>query len=732
MKYYNIRQLDQTDCAAACLASVCYYYGKEITITRLRDVCGTDIKGTSLNGLVLGCKKNGFDVKSVRCNKEQLLNEKISFPFIAHGITKYGLSHFVVVYKIKKKYLIIADPSKKEKKIKIDDFFDFFDGVCIFLKPNNEFTCEKVKSGNIFSKFFKLLWPQKRLFISAIIASIILTVIGIVSNFFNQILIDDILPYNLKNQLVIFCIGFLIISLISIIIGAIRQHILLYLSQKIDIPLTLGYFKHIFNLPMSFFGKRKTGDILARFADAGTIKNVMSAIALSILMDTSLALIVGVILYFMNPKLFVVIIIMTIINIILVYIYKRPYKKINLIQMEQSAKLNSTMIESLNSLEMIKSNSIEEDRMEKIENDYIDLVKTSFNENVLSNSQSVISGALSTIGNLVIMWIGATLVMNGDITLGALMTFTSMAGFFMNPVGNLVGLQLQIQEANIAMKRLSEIYDVDEEKLGEVKDTNLDGDIKLENITFRYGMRRPVLNSINLSIRKGDKIAIVGESGSGKTTLSKLLLGLYEPEEGNIYINDKTISEIGLINLRNKISYVSQNVELFSGSIRDNIKCVNPNISDEKIDIALKLSGCDFVRNMPNGIDTYLDEAGVNLSGGERQRLTLARALVKDFDLLIMDEATSNLDFISEKRIYDTLFNSNINKTMIFIAHRLSTIRKCNYICVMDKGCIVEYGTHDELLNLKGKYYDLWISQVGSDYKEEKEEVKISDEVSYE
>ena len=483
---------------------------------------------------------------------------------------------------------------------------------------------------------------------------------------------------------------------------------------------------------MSFFGKRKTGDILARFADAGTIKNVMSAIALSILMDTSLALIVGVILYFMNPKLFVVIIIMTIINIILVYIYKRPYKKINLIQMEQSAKLNSTMIESLNSLEMIKSNSIEEDRMEKIENDYIDLVKTSFNENVLSNSQSVISGALSTIGNLVIMWIGATLVMNGDITLGALMTFTSMAGFFMNPVGNLVGLQLQIQEANIAMKRLSEIYDVDEEKLGEVKDTNLDGDIKLENITFRYGMRRPVLNSINLSIRKGDKIAIVGESGSGKTTLSKLLLGLYEPEEGNIYINDKTISEIGLINLRNKISYVSQNVELFSGSIRDNIKCVNPNISDEKIDIALKLSGCDFVRNMPNGIDTYLDEAGVNLSGGERQRLTLARALVKDFDLLIMDEATSNLDFISEKRIYDTLFNSNINKTMIFIAHRLSTIRKCNYICVMDKGCIVEYGTHDELLNLKGKYYDLWISQVGSDYKEETEEVKISDEVSYE
>lgn len=279
MKYFNVRQLDQTDCAAACLASVSLYYGKEVTITKLRDICGTDIKGTSVNGLLLGAKKLGFDVKCVRCTKEQLLNEKLTLPFIAHGITKYGMSHFVVVYKINKKYLIIGDPSKKEKKIKIDDFFDFFDGVSLFLKPTSEFSGEKIKKGNVFSKFIKLLLPHKKLFASAIISSIILTVLGITSNYFNQILIDEILPYNLKNQLVIFCIGFLIISVINIVIGGLRQHILLYLSQKIDIPLTLGYFNHIFHLPFNFFGKRKTGDILARFQDAGTIKNVMSSIA---------------------------------------------------------------------------------------------------------------------------------------------------------------------------------------------------------------------------------------------------------------------------------------------------------------------------------------------------------------------------------------------------------------------------------------------------------------------
>ena len=586
----------------------------------------------------------------------------------------------------------------------------------------------------MFSKFIKLLLPHKRLFISAIIASVILTVLGIASNYFNQILIDDILPYNLKNQLVIFCIGFIIISLINIIIGALRSHILLYLSQKIDIPLTLGYFNHIFHLPFSFFGKRKTGDILARFQDAGTIKNVMSGIALSILMDVSLVLIVGVILYFMSPKLFVVILIMAIINIVLVFIFKKPYKKINLIQMEQSAKLNSTMIESLKGVELVKENSLEDVRMEALEQDYIELVKTGFKENVLSNFQGVISGALSTIGNLVILWIGATFVMNGDMTLGALMTFTSMAGFFMDPLGRLVSLQLQLQEADIAMKRLSEIYDIEEEKLGTETNYHLTGDISINNLTFRYGMRRPTLDKVNLKIKQGERIAIVGESGSGKTTLSKLLLGLYEFEDGEIVFGEKNIKEIGLTDLRNRISYVSQNVELFSGTIKENIKYANPNISEDGINAVLKLSGCDFVNTLPAGMDTYLEEAGANLSGGEKQRLTLARALAKDFDLLILDEATSNLDFLLESKIYHTLFESNFDKTMIIIAHRLSTIRKCDCIYVMDKGKIIEQGNHNELLEKKGKYYKLWVSQVGDDViQSTNEDNKIDvEEVCYE
>ncbi|MGM9970390.1 MAG: peptidase domain-containing ABC transporter [Anaeroplasma sp.] len=726
-KYYNVRQLESTDCAAACLASVSLFYGLELTITKLRDVCGTDSKGTNVNGLLYASEKLNFEAKAVRISFNNLMREKIRLPLIAHGITKNGMTHYIVVYKINKNFLVVGDPASKNKKMKIKEFQNFYDGVCLLLQPNNDFVGGKTKTTGILYKFLKLLTPHKSLFISAIISSLVLTILGIFSNFFNQFLIDDILPYSLKNQLAIFCIGFLIISFINIMINAVRQHILVYLSQKIDIPLTLGYFKHIFSLPMNFFSSRKTGDILTRFQDAGTIKNIMSSIALTILIDVTLASIVGVILYFMNSKLFVIILILTIINVILVCIFKKPFRKINLIRMEQNAKMSSSMIESLQSVEMIKTNAIEEDRMEIIENNYIDVLKTSFKENVLSNAQGTISSAVSIIGNLIIMWVGSILVMDGNITLGALMSFTSMTSFFMEPIGRLVGLQLQIQESQISMKRLSEIYDVEPEKIDRKPEVKpLIGDVSINNLTFSYTTRKPVLNNVNFCIKQGTKVAIVGESGSGKTTLSKLLFGLYDINEGNITIGERDIKDIGLFNLRKRISYVSQNINFFSGTVRDNIKAVNSTISDEKIKAIFKISGCDFILKYPLGIDTYLEEAGNNLSGGERQRLAFARALAKDFDILVLDEATSNLDFLSEMKIYNTLFNSSYNQTMIMIAHRLSTIRKCDDIIVLDNGQIVETGTHDALLEKKGKYYKLWMSQIGEvkDYQINKVEMK--------
>lgn len=730
MRYnYLVKQHDITDCAAACIATVCMYYKKEITITKLRDILGTDIKGTTLLGLEDGAKKLGFDTRAIRVDKEGF-KQKFTLPAIAHVITKEGLSHFVIVHKIKKEEVIILDPAKGKEKKKIDEFFKIFDGVLLLLIPNNEFNPGKIKGQGILSKFIQLLLPQKSLFIYSIVVSAILTVLGIASAFFNKILMDEILPYNLKNQLNIFVIGFLLLAITQIGLGAIRQHMLLYLSQKIDIPLLLGYFKHVYKLPMKFFASRKVGDILTRFSDAFTIKNILTSVSLSLIMDIVLATVSASILYVMNQKLFVVILVLTIVSAALIYIFKGPYKKINLEQMEAGARLNSQIIESLKGIETIKVHAVEENSIEKLELEYIRNLKIAFKEGVLSNIQGSISGAVSSVGNLILMYIGAMMIMKGDITLGSLMTFSTLSGYFMDPIGRLIGLQLSIQEASISLKRISEIYEVekeqDETEVEKIKLEKIDGDIELNNITFRYGSRSPVLNDVSIKIPKGKKVALVGESGSGKTTISKLLLKYYTPEEGKINVNDYNIEELDLYNLRENIAYVPQNVELFSGSIKENITLGKTNASYEEIKSACENAGCrEFIEKLPGKYGTFLEEAGGGLSGGEKQRIALARALIKKPSFLILDEATSNLDFISEAKIFDTLFKKGRNITMLMIAHRLSTIRSCDIIYVMDKGKIVEEGNHESLLKKKGYYYKLYVSQVGS--LEERDNLFIND-----
>lgn len=714
-KKYLVKQHDMTDCAAACLATISMYYKKEITITKLRDILGTDIKGTTLKGLEDGAKRLGFDTRAIRVDKESF-QSKYTLPAIAHIITDEGLSHFVVVHKVKKDTVTILDPAKGVKKETVDEFFKSFDGILLLLIPNNEFSAGKDKASGILSKFIALLLPQKALFIYSIIASTILTILGIASSFFNKFLMDEILPYGLKNQLTVFVIGFLVLGITQIVLSAIRQHMLLYLSQKIDIPLLLGYFKHVYKLPMKFFTTRKVGDILTRFSDAFTIKNILTSVSLSLIMDIVLASVSAVILYIMNSTLFVVVLILTIISAVLIYAFKGPYKKINIKQMEAGARLNSQIIESLKGIETIKVLAAEEKSLETLEKQYIKNLKIAFQEGVLSNIQGSISSGVSTIGNLILMYLGATMVIDGKITLGGLMAFTSLSGYFMDPIGRLINLQLSIQEASVSMKRISEIYEVDKEQETENKIAieTIEEDVELENITFRYGSRAPVLKDINIKIPKGKKVALVGESGSGKTTVSKLLLKYYTPEEGKIKVSGYDIEELDLYALRKAIAYVPQNVELFSGSIRENIVLGKENVSYEEMKTACENASCNsFIERLPAKYDTFLDEAGGGLSGGEKQRLALARALVKKSKFLILDEATSNLDFISEAKIYDTLFNKGKNLTMLIIAHRLSTIRGCDIIYVLDKGEVVEVGSHEELLNKKGYYYKLYVSQVG-------------------
>ena len=451
-----------------------------------------------------------------------------------------------------------------------------------------------------------------------------------------------------------------------------------------------------------------------------------------------MALISGVILWQMNTKLFVIIIFMTLISIVLVFIFKQPYKKINEEQMQQNSILNSEIIEGLRAFETIKGNANEEIELENIEREYIKALRIGYKESMLSNIQGTISSIISGIGNLVLMYVGISSVINNDLTLGSYMAFMTLAGYFTDPLSNLVGLQLQIQEANISMKRLSEIMDYErEQELSIAEDSGIpslvgrgenlvdaqqyqmlekvDGDIEVNNVTFRYGNRKPALDGVSFTIPKGQKVALVGSSGSGKSTIAKLLLKYYEPESGYITIDGVDINEYQNSSIRRAISYVPQNIELFSKSIYDNIRVSKQSATLEEVkEAAKKADAHDFIKRLPMQYYTYLEEAGNGLSGGEKQRIALARAFLKENQFYIMDESTSNLDFATENIIFDMIYNKFKKKTMLIVAHRLATVKNCDKIIVMDKGHIIEQGTHEELLEKRGQYYKLWEMQQGN------------------
>ena len=608
------------------------------------------------------------------------------------------------------------DPAEgKIIKKKKEDFFQDFANELMLCIPNANFIPDKEKAKSVFSRFASLILSQKKLFVLAILGSIVLTALGIISTVFNKLLMDEIIPYNLKNQLVAFCIGFGLINVFSILLSAARQHLLLHLSLRIDIPLTLKYFDHIFNLPFSFFGSRKVGDILTRFQDVGTVKDIFSDILLSLLLDIMLTIISGIILAVINIRLFLIILVMTIVSIVLVYIFKQPYKKLNKEAMEKASAMNSEIIDDLKGAETIKSFGVEKLTMDQIEQKYISSLKVGYRGNVLSNIQGSISSFIGNIGNLILTGVATYFVMDGNITLGTMMMFMQLSSYFMDPVGRLISLQMKIQEANIALTRMSELLDLEEEQEKSEnlkKGFNIDGDISVKNVSFRYGAGRLILKDINLDIKKGETVALVGETGGGKTTLAKLILGLYTPSEGNIIINNNDLESIDKRELRNQVGYVPQNVQLFSTSVMDNIRFGKQDATLEQVQEVASKAGCSgFINEMPTKYYTYLEEAGTNLSGGERQRLALARTLLKEPKILVLDECTSNLDFLIERKIMDTL--NELKCTKIIIAHRLSTIKNADKIVVLENGSIEEIGNHEELIKKNGLYKKIYDSQVG-------------------
>jgi len=723
MKYYCIKQHDITDCGAACLTTVSKQYGLNLPISRIREIAGTDKQGTNVYGMIKAAEQLGFTAKGVKGNKEAFFSE-FPLPAIAHVVIDGKLLHYVVIHKITPKEVVVADPGKGIVKYKPDDFFAIWTGVLILLVPNTTFKKGNEKKGSL-SRFFSLLVPQKRLLINIFLASLLITVFGIGASFYFTFIMDEVVGNSLQRTLTIVSIGVIVLYLFKAVLEYFRNHLMLYLSQKLDIPLILGYYQHVLKLPMKFFGTRKIGEIVSRFMDASKIRDAISGATLTIMIDTLMAVVGGVVLYIQSPSLFVVAVILLALYAAVVFSYNKPIRKINEKLMEENAQVTSYLVESLNGIETVKAFNCEKKTEYKTENLFIKFLKSAFHNGFLSNSQQTLTGAIAAIGETVILWIGTLAVLDGKMTMGTLITFNALLAYFLTPVQNLINLQPVMQTAIVAAERLSEILELsaekDENEEKRLKDISLRKEIKIKDLDFRYGTRQLTLKNINMDIRPGEKIALVGESGSGKTSLAKLLMHFYDWEKGDIFFGDYNIKDINLETLRERVAYISQDIFLFSGTIRENLALGNENASFEELIEACKLSKAnEFIEKSPLRYETMLEENGANLSGGQKQRLAIARALLKKPDILIMDEATSNLDSITEKAIEKTINDLPDSITTIIIAHRLSTVMRCDRIFVLKDGEIIESGTHKELMEKQTDYYNLWKEQIPVETEEGK------------
>jgi ATP-binding cassette, subfamily C, bacteriocin exporter len=714
MSKTTIKQHDITDCGAACLASVSAHYKLEIPIARIRQYAGTDKKGTNVLGLIEASEKLGYEAKGVRGDFDSLF--KIPKPAIAHIIVKKKLQHYVVIYEVTKAYIKIMDPGTgKFHKKTHEEFKEEWTGVLVLLLPDESF-----KTGNekvsVLIRFWVLLKPHKYVLIQAFVGALLFTLLGFSTAIYIQKITDFVLVGGNTKLLNLLSIIMLILLFVKIIIGTFKDIFLIKTGQQIDARLILGYYKHLLKLPQQFFDTMRVGEIISRINDAVKIRAFINGVALSLAVNVLIVVFSFVLMFAYYWKLALIMLTIIPFYIIIYTIVNRLNKKTERIIMEKSADLESQLVESLNSVGTIKRFGLESFANIKTETRFISLLNTGYKSALNSVFSGTSSSTLSQLFTIILLWFGSYFVIEREITPGELMSFYAVIGYFTSPIAGLVGANKQIQNALIAADRLFEIMDLErEETENKFKLTKEKiGDISFKNVSFRYGTRVEVFKKFNLNMKKGKITAIVGESGSGKSTLISLLQNMYPLQNGTISFGDFDLQYIENKSLRQLVSVVPQKIDLFAGDVIENIAVGEFQPDMERIlSICKNIGILEFIETLPNGFNTYLGENGASLSGGQKQRIAIARALYKQPEILVLDEATSSLDSTSENYIQSTIRNLRTqHKTIILIAHRISTVVNADEIVVLDKGQVIEQGSHHDLFGKKGVYHSLWKQQM--------------------
>lgn len=706
-RYPALLQLSEMDCGAACLAMILRYYGKHVSINRLRNMANVSRDGATLYSVAEAAEKLGFHARGIRASYEHL--EKIELPAVAH----WEGYHYIILYEAKPDRVVVADPAIGLRRMSREEFMKGWTGHLLVATPTPKLE-EVEESKTTFGRFLPLLKPHRKLLVEILLASLLLQLFGLATPIFTQVIVDKVLVHKSIAILNMMLIGMLVVAVFETLTVALRYYLLVHTTRRIDMQMVLNFYHHILSLPLRYFEERKVGDIIKRFSDNARIRQFLTGRALMVVLDCLMVVVYLALMFYYNVKLtFVALAFMPgyiILTLVMTPALKRQYRE----TFAKQADADSHMVESITGIGTVKATATERSIRWKLEGLMVKALNVEFRGALTGMAANSISNILHTLNTVFLFWYGAHLVIGGELTVGQLVAFNVLVGSVTRPILSLIDLWRGFQEINIALERLNEVFDAKpEEDATSQSVVNLPairGHIKFDNVTFRYPTRpdKNALQNLSLEVYPGQTVALVGRSGSGKSTLANMLLRLQEPNEGRILVDGYDLRNVSVAGLRSQIGVVPQDVFLFSGTIRENIAFGNADAPLAEVVGAAMLAGAhEFVSELPLGYESVIGERGQSMSGGQKQRIAIARALFKRPRILIFDEATSALDNESERAIQQNLDQILKDRTTFIIAHRLSTVRNADLIVVMDRGAIIEAGTHYSLMEQKGMYYYL-------------------------